>query len=114
MGTNYYQVIDCCDKCGRGSDMIHIGKSSAGWPFSVHIIPDLEIHTWADWVHRLRDAVIKDEYGGLVTIEELNDLVVSKRSEKDRPHVLQCYKEYPNFNRPDLKTGDKLCSGEFS
>ena len=33
MGTNYYVRKDECDKCHRGEEEIHIGKSSAGWRF---------------------------------------------------------------------------------
>ena len=115
MGTNYYQIIDCCEKCGRGSEEVHIGKSSMGWPFSVHILPEEGINNWGDWYTRLsKGGVIKDEYGGIVALEELNALVISKREYKDKPHVLKCYQDYPRFNTPDPETGDKLCRGEYS
>lgn len=113
MGTNYYQIIDPCKCCNRGSEEIHIGKSSAGWPFSVHVIPEMEIYSWDDWMKRLEGAKIKDEYGREISLHDLNELVVRKRVHKNDPHVLEGYENYPNHARPDPKTGDKLTSGEF-
>jgi hypothetical protein len=33
MGTNYYLHTDVCPHCKRERERIHVGKSSAGWPF---------------------------------------------------------------------------------
>ena len=33
MGTNYYAHLDTCQTCGKPDDVLHIGKSSYGWPF---------------------------------------------------------------------------------
>jgi hypothetical protein len=114
MGTNYYHVLDCCDKCGRGGEKIHIGKSSGGWPFSVHIIPEDGLNNWQDWVSRLENgASIIDEYDRKISLTELDELVKFKRRHKHDPHVLQAYKMYPQFYKK-CETGDKLVSGEFS
>ena len=115
MGTNYYEIIDCCDKCGRGSEELHIGKSSMGWPFAIHVIPHMGLNSWKNWYERLsKGGVIKDEYGSVVSLQELDAIVIETRKEKDRPHVLECYRDYPNFKKMDNETGDQLCIGEFS
>jgi hypothetical protein len=72
MGTNYYvEVQPPCECCGRGYEHKHIGKSSAGWCFSLHVYPDEGINTLEDWKEYLKDKVIKNEYGGIVTLDEL-------------------------------------------
>jgi len=38
LGTNYYwQESEPCAACGRGYEQVHVGKSSAGWCFSLHV-----------------------------------------------------------------------------
>lgn len=113
MGTNYYMRVDCCDKCGRGSENIHIGKSSMGWPFAVHIIPEEGINSWGDWLKKLNGQRIYDEYGTEVSLETLDEIVKAKRLCADKDHVIKCYSEYPEFKQP-CETGDQLCKGEFS
>lgn len=63
MGTNYYMVrgdhypeteyghpFNNLLKSGTGyPPMIHIGKSSGGWCFSLHIYPYFGVHTLTDW-----------------------------------------------------------------
>jgi hypothetical protein len=74
MGTNYYlNEKPPCECCGRPYEALHIGKSSAGWCFSLHIIPDEGLNTLADWVERWSktDAKITDEYGDAVTPVEM-------------------------------------------
>lgn len=70
MGTNYYlHEKPPCECCGRPFERKHIGKSSAGWTFSLHVIPEEGIHDLADWM-RLWDepgAEIVNEYGHLVS-----------------------------------------------
>lgn len=68
MGTNYYwtpgKCINPCAHCS-GADDIHIGKSSGGWCFSLHVYPDDGVKTLSDWEERFwRDGSrIKNEYG---------------------------------------------------
>lgn len=85
MGTNFYVRIPysledrdpvLCnawnyaydrDNLGEGT-WLHLGKSSGGWCFGVHVIPELGIRTLNDWVALfdqigIRDIEIKDEYG---------------------------------------------------
>src|SRR5450631_1105933 len=37
MGTNYYLQLPGCDHCNRAGDRLHIGKSSGGWCFALHV-----------------------------------------------------------------------------
>lgn len=50
MGTNYYLRLksEICPHCGRGDEgLLHIGKSSAGWCFSLHVMN--RIQSLDDW-----------------------------------------------------------------
>lgn len=42
---------------------IHVGKSSGGWAFNLHVLPDLGITDLEDWAELLKYGVLKDEYG---------------------------------------------------
>lgn len=57
MGTNFYLK-------SPDAEPLHIGKSSAGWCFSLHVYPEHGIKTLDDWRPMLYDpyAVIEDEY----------------------------------------------------
>jgi hypothetical protein len=75
MGTNYYLDRGVCDKCGRGDagEKLHIGKSSAGWCFSLHVIPEQNINTLEDWKREFATGRIRirDEYDKDVSVEEM-------------------------------------------
>ncbi len=50
MGTNYYlHEKPDCECCGRPFEALHIGKSSSGWCFSLHVMPEDMINTLDDW-----------------------------------------------------------------
>jgi hypothetical protein len=75
MGTNYYWVgvvEDTCLHCGhkeyKDEEKKHIGKSSTGWVFGLHIYPDDEINTLDDWVKVWYTQLghIEDEYGDTI------------------------------------------------
>lgn len=66
MGTNYYLYpASPCEACGRPHGPKHIGKSSGGWCFSLHVIPEEGINDLEDWEKpwNQEGAVIKDEHG---------------------------------------------------
>jgi hypothetical protein len=42
---------------------IHVGKSSGGWAFSLHVLPNLGITDLEDWAELLNYGVLRDEYG---------------------------------------------------
>lgn len=82
MGTNYYAVTGTCDHCGRGEDRKHIGKSSAGWCFGLHVYPDgsgpRDLDEWrAAWSEP--GVVIRDEYGQDVTPAEMEAIVTARQ-----------------------------------
>jgi len=86
MGTNYYWYPNkTCDKCGREDKDIHIGKSSYGWCFSLHVYPnsydDPAIRTLADWVtlFNAEGSEIKDEYHRVVTPQEMVEIITKRR-----------------------------------
>jgi len=63
MGMNYYvEEKPACECCGCKYEQIHIGKSSAGWCFSLHVIPEMGLNNLEDWVNFLKDKAIVDEY----------------------------------------------------
>jgi hypothetical protein len=75
MSTNYFYREDTCNTCGR-SDKRHIGKSSLGWCFGLHVYPDDGIHTLEDWVARFeRGGQIETEYGEVLTTEQMVEVI---------------------------------------
>lgn len=76
MGTNYYWIKNECPTCGH-AEMIHIGKSSYGWPFHFH--GTNEIRSYKDWLEVLREGKIEDEYGKEVPLDKLKALIERKR-----------------------------------
>lgn len=63
MGTNYYVVSNCCDKCNRYDEEYHIGKSSYGWAFSFRGYRSERLVSWAAWKEFLKNKIIMNEYG---------------------------------------------------
>ncbi len=80
MGTNYYlrKYEDGEPEC-VGS--LHIGKSSVGWCFSLHVIPEEGINTLDDWISLWGQPgmQIEDEYGRVIDIENM-ERIITKRS----------------------------------
>jgi len=77
MGMNYYLTgKPPCPTCGDFGGTKHIGKSSYGWTFGLHIYPDEGINNLDDWEKFIREAVadgrlIIDEEGRRISVEEL-------------------------------------------
>lgn len=84
MGTNYYlhKKETICQKCGHNSEEpLHIGKSSFGWAFALHVIPERNLNTLEDW-QDLWDQpgyVIEDEYGVQKTARCMLEIVNSRK-----------------------------------
>ena len=71
MGTNYYLHDNACEHCGRSDEPIHIGKSSAGWCFSLHVTDDIKsLADWKSILYRTGTQVI-DEYGTKIPVHEM-------------------------------------------
>jgi hypothetical protein len=86
MGTNFYHVTEskpACECCKRPyeEERLHIGKSSGGWAFSLHVIPEMGINTLADWVDRwnIPGTYIEDEYGDRLTIGEMFSRIAERK-----------------------------------
>ena len=91
MGMNYYcetgRMLEVECDCGFKHMMpetLHIGKSSCGWMFSLHVIPEKGLECWRDWEEVLKDAKrIYDEEGEDVALEELRETVLHRARELD-------------------------------
>ena len=81
MGTNFYLNTECCEKCGRAAEQLHIGKSSAGWCFALHVIPDEGINDLADWEARWSQPgmQIVDEYGETISPDEMKARICERQ-----------------------------------
>ena len=85
MGTNFYWIQDKCDHCDQQPEPIHIGKSSAGWCFLLHVIPEKGINSLGDWIKKLESGGhIEDEYDDWVTIAELMDRITKRKGNLQR------------------------------
>lgn len=82
MGTNYFWYEKSpCPHCGRPYEPLHIGKSSAGWCFSLHVYPELGINTLNDWRKKLfSKGCIKNEYDELISYEVMMAIITDRRS----------------------------------
>jgi hypothetical protein len=88
MGTNYYSVrrgldVESPDTFWdlRGTeDCIHIGKSSGGWCFSLHVVPEFGINTLEDWIRMFiePDRIIIDEYREIVPFERMMGVITQR------------------------------------
>lgn len=85
MGTNYYATIrrDICGHCGRADEKtLHIGKSSGGWCFALHVIPEENLNSLNDWKNLLSsqevEVAIRDEYGAFHTLEDLLNKITNR------------------------------------
>jgi hypothetical protein len=92
MGTNYYwHEKPACEECGRPHESIHIGKSSAGWCFSLHIHPREGIDSLGAWIDKWETGEIRDESGVLVKPDEMLD-VITRRGIRDRAPSADWYR----------------------
>lgn len=89
MGTNYYYyhppLRNVCEHCGRGDPAeppLHIGKSSAGWCFSLHVYPQDGIRSLEDWQQKLQlpGVVVRNGYDEIVTVQELLATITERSS----------------------------------
>ena len=92
MGTNYYAVEEPCPTCGRGDER-HIGKSSGGWCFSLHVYPDDGIHDLPEWEIVWRNATIRDEYGDELSADEMRAIITERAWAATTPHASQWYRD---------------------
>lgn len=106
MGTNYYLHTEekpPCNECGRGyeSEPRHIGKSSCGWVFSLHIYPEEGIHDLPDW-ERLWSApntYILDEYGTRTSVEKMRAVITERRHKEAWNKAPFMYNSWEEFHQ---------------
>lgn len=98
MGTNYYWYEKhACPTCQREFPGRHIGKSSAGWCFSLHIYPnpeDGDIHVLEDWQKLYQSGIIRDEYGRIISAEKMTDIITKRFFPEGPEHNF----DYHNFD----------------
>ena len=103
MGTNYYLRSNRCSHCGRSDETKkHIGKSSFGWAFSLHVYPDDGIRDLADWIPLFEDKKnhIEDEYGQEAPVQEMLDVIRQREApDKNWDKVPSMYDSWEDFHR---------------
>ena len=92
MYTNYYAITNHCDKCGR-KDSLHLGKSSWGWDFTFHLVPE-HYTNFKEFKKFLDSVTIIDEYDAPITKEELLSIIEKKSIEYPFAHKKQGYWQY--------------------
>ncbi len=79
MGTNYYlHKGDGCKHCGAGETVLHIGESSCGWCFSLHVIPEEGLNELEDWAPLFQKFRIEDEYGTPVSTKDMMEVITNR------------------------------------
>ena len=103
MGTNYYLHTDVCPHCNRERERIHVGKSSAGWPFLFRGYrswpPDGVPHPitsaleWRQFIEQsvAQGAGLFDEYGERQDVAEFWGFVQGKLGETRGPDATPGY-----------------------
>ena len=85
MGTNFYWLPSPCPTCGHG-ERLHIGKSSAGWTFALHVAAQdweaeeglpRDLDGWRALWARPGSRIV-DEYGATLTPEEMNARITQR------------------------------------
>lgn len=89
MGTNYYlyENDNICKHCGRYDEdtVLHIGKSSYGWCFSLHVIPESNINSLDDWKKLFEQEdkyIIKNEYDEKISKEKMLEIIEKRVGNK--------------------------------
>jgi len=104
MGTNYYWTEDPCQspcKHCDGGERLHIGKSSWGWCFSLHVIPYDGINSLNDWKAKFAvpGSRITNEYGEVLSAEEMVRTITERHSHKDEDVKPYGYSSWEQFHR---------------
>jgi hypothetical protein len=100
MGTNYYleSRAERCSACGHINEpeRVHIGKSSSGWVFSLHVTD--EFKSLDDWRAEFAkgERKIVDEYGSELTAESMLKIITERGRDEavweSRPY------DYPSWD----------------
>jgi hypothetical protein len=101
MGTNYYLRTNACPHCGRSDEERHIGKSSAGWCFSLHVYPDEGIRTLKDWEAQMKtlNSGIYNEYGDKLDYKDMITVICDRKwDRKPKPVGYDSWEDFNNQN----------------
>lgn len=103
MGTNYYWKHngERCPTCGHDdAEALHIGKSSGGWCFSLHVDPENGIRDLGDWRARFgrSGTWIVDESGREISADEMLDIITNRSWSHDKPMPIDWYRQ--NYAEP--------------
>lgn len=83
MGTNYYVRTPACENaCAHCSEsqLIHLGKTSAGWRFLFQANPEWPREdAFTAWKKLAASGPIEDEYGHPLTLDELLAMAEARR-----------------------------------
>jgi hypothetical protein len=97
MGTNYYWE----GGDGRGRTRLHIGKSSNGWCFSLHVIASENIHDLEDWERVWQTCMgkILNEYGDKISPEQMRKIITERRvADRQWREPPYGYDDWPAFH----------------
>ena len=107
MGTNFYlkshDRATSCPTCGHTApepEPLHIGKSSVGWCFSLHVEEDGP-KTLDDWKLLFEDGgyVIEDEYGQQISSEEMLGRITDRSGTPRTERSPSSYASWEQFYR---------------
>lgn len=87
MGTNYYLHRNVCPHCLRPEEKLHIGKSSGGWCFALHVDAERNINSLDDWKKLFdgEDNGIVNEYGDPLTAPEMLEVITDRKAYAGKP-----------------------------
>ena len=126
MGTNYYLKKESPSKCvtckhDPDEKVLHIGKSSYGWCFSLHIIPEEGINSLDDWkaAWGASGAKILNEYDEEVLPEDMLKIITTRGPGKWSPEGMEPHRHSPfhSENPGTVREGPgsyDLILGDFS
>lgn len=109
MGTNYYlkREPNVCPACHHdsGPPALHIGKSSGGWCFSLHVEPSDpdHPHDLDEWrkLFKTPGSLIEDEYGEQLTSDKMLQIITerSRPVHEEKPYGYSSWEEFHRRNR---------------
>jgi hypothetical protein len=102
MGTNYYVTTQACPTCGVSKyDNLHLGKSSMGWTFALHVYPEMHLATIKEWMALLAQPGTKiiDEYDKCISFEHMVEIIFARHRDplSDADARLQGYDSANHF-----------------
>jgi hypothetical protein len=91
MGTNHYLHAPACPCCGKeAEERIHLGKSSGGWCYSLHVCPEEDIYNYQDILVMIDEKMsngwkVKNEYGETLSLNDWQEIVTKRQGRKITP-----------------------------